>query len=352
MNDIRPSASCIEEIDAPGQQLWLDQLGRELIASGTLAAWIADDGVQGLALTPVKFLDAIRSDAAYQAALPALRTAPGDPEARLQALVLPELRRACALFAAQYEASDGKAGLVSVALPPRLAHDAAATVAAARALWSAIGAPNAMVMLPATEAGIAALEQLIFDGINVDMTLIFGPRQLAAVRAAHRRGLARRLEAKLSIQRIASIASVSISRIDAAVDALLPPSASHLQGKAGVAAARLAWRDNQGHPAFAVFAAFGASVQRLRWDSTDGVDAATYRAALAGPDTIQTLPAATVREHAAAAPALSQGAGQAEAVLLQLARHGIELDTIGNALLLQGLTQFEQAHAQSLALLE
>eukprot|EP01041_Mallomonas_annulata_P040511 gene40511-64428_t len=143
-----------------------------------------------MALTPVNFVDAIRSDAAYQAALPALRTAPGDPEARFQALVLSDLQRACELFLPIYASSDGKSGLVGVALSPRLAHDAAATIAAARSLWSAIGKPNAVLMFPATEAGIAAMEQLVMDGINTDMTLIFGPRQLAAVRAARTYGFA------------------------------------------------------------------------------------------------------------------------------------------------------------------
>jgi transketolase/transaldolase len=132
--------------------------------------------------------------------------------------------------------SHGRAGFVSFEVAPRLAHDAEGTVADAKRLWALIGRPNAMIKIPATPAGIAALEEVIYAGINVNMTLIFSASQIQAVRAAHRRGLARRLQDKLSVQRIASVASVFISRIDVAVDALLPPGDA-LRGKAAIAAA-------------------------------------------------------------------------------------------------------------------
>jgi transaldolase len=258
-----------------------------------------------------------------------------------------------------YADSDGKAGFVSFEVSPRLAHDAAGTVAAALRLWDAIARPNVMIKIPATEAGIAALEEVIYAGINVNVTLIFGPSQLAAVRAAHRRGLARRLEASLSVQRIASVASVFISRVDAAVDALLPPSAAHLKGQAAIAAARLAYRDYRADTGFGVFAAFGATPQWLLWASTGTKDPAmrdvAYVEQLIGADTVNTVPDATLlafRDHGEARATLGAGADEAHTVLAQLARHGIELDTIGNDLLSKGLTQFEQAHANLLALLD
>lgn len=359
MTETRASTSRIKAIGELGQQIWLDNLSRELISSGTLASWIADDGVQGLTSNPAIFFNAIRSDDAYQAALPALRKALGDPEARFEALVLPDVQRACDLFAPLYLDSDGKAGFVSFEVSPRLAHDTGATVADARRLWNAIDRPNAMIKIPATEAGIAAVEEVIFAGINVNVTLIFGARQLGAVRAAHRRGLARRLEALLSVQRIASVASVFISRVDAAVDALLPPSAAHLKGKAAIAAARLAYRDFCADTGFAVFAAFGATPQWLLWASTGTKDPAmrdvAYVEELIGVDTVNTVPDATLqafRDHGQARLSLDEGLDQAQAMLAQLARHGIQLDTIGNDLLSKGLTQFEQAHANLLALLE
>lgn len=359
MNEIRAISSRLKAVAELGQQVWLDNLSHELIASGALAAWIADDGIQGVTSNPSIFFNAIRTDAAYQAALPALRAQYADPEARFEALVLPDVQRACDLFSPMYQDSDGKAGFVSFEVSPALAHDAAGTAAAARRLWQAIGRPNAMIKIPATEAGIAALEEVIFAGINVNVTLIFGPRQLAAVRAAHRRGLARRLEAKQSVQRIASVASVFISRVDAAVAALLPPSAAHLNGKAAIASARLAYRDFCDDAGFAVFAAFGATPQWLLWASTGTKDPAmrdvTYVEELIGAGTVNTVPDATLlafRDHGQARLSLAEGVDEAQATLAQLSRHGIELDTIGNDLLRQGLTQFEQAYASLLALLD
>ncbi|MES2018259.1 MAG: transaldolase [Pseudomonadota bacterium] len=358
MTETSASTSRIKAIGELGQQVWLDNLSRELISSGTLAAWIADDGVQGVTSNPAIFLNALRSDGAYLAAMPALRAAVADPEARFEALVLPDVQRACDLFAPLYQDSDGKAGFVSFEVSPRVAHDAVATVTEARRLWAAIARPNAMIKIPATEAGVQALEEVIFAGINVNVTLIFGPRQLAQVRAAHRRGLARRLEATLSVQRIASVASVFISRVDAAVDALLPASSSHLKGKAAIAGARLAYRDARNDSSFAVFAAFGATPQWLLWASTGTKDPSmrdvTYVEQLIGAATVNTVPDATLlafRDHGEARATLEQGVDEAHAVLAQLGRHGIELDTIGNDLLAKGLTQFEQAHAHLLALL-
>ena len=352
------STSRLQAVADLGQQIWLDNLSRELVESGELAAWMADDAIQGVTSNPSIFYNAIRKDPSYQAALPALRAAHTSPEQRFEALVLPDVQLACDLFAPLYQRTDGKAGFVSFEVTPQLAHDAAGTVAEARRLWAAIGRPNAMIKIPATEAGIAALEEVIFAGINVNVTLIFGPRQLAAVRAAHRRGLARRLEAKLSVQRIASVASVFISRVDAAVDALLPASAAHLKGQAAIAAARLAYRDFRNDPGFAVFTAFGATPQWLLWASTGTKDPTmrdvTYVEELIGPDTVNTVPDATLlafRDHGEARLSLDGDAAGAQAVLAQLARHGIELDTIGNDLLSKGLTQFEQAHANLLALL-
>lgn len=358
MTETSASTSRIKAIAELGQQVWLDQLSGELIASGTLAAWIAGDGIQGVTSNPSIFFNAIQNDRSYQAALPAVRLAHADPEARFEALVLPDVQRACDLFAPLYAESDGKAGFVSFEVAPRLAHDCAGTAADAKRLWAAIARPNAMIKIPATEAGIAALEEVIFAGINVNVTLIFGPRQLQAVRAAHRRGLARRLEAKLSVQRIASVASVFISRVDAAVDALLPPSAAHLKGKAAISAARLAYRDFQADNGFAVFAAFGATPQWLLWASTGTKDPAmrdvTYVEELIGAHTVNTVPDATLlafRDHGDARASLQEGTAEAQSTLVQLGRHGIELDTIGNDLLSKGLTQFEQAHANLLALL-
>ncbi len=347
--------SRLKAVAGMGQQIWLDKLSRELVQSGQLEDWIRDDGVQGLTSNPSIFASAIASDAAYLAALPAVRAAHAGMEQRFEALVLPDVRRACDLFAQLYQDSGCQAGYVSFEVSPALAHDAAGTVAAAKRLWASIDRPNAMIKIPATEAGVNALEEVIYAGINVNVTLIFNARQLGQVRAAHRRGLARRLEAKLSVQRIASVASVFISRVDAAVDAQLPQAAAHLRGKAAIAQARLAYRDWNNDSAFGVFAAFGAMPQQLLWASTGTKDPAmrdvTYVEELIGAGTVNTVPEATLlafRDHGQARLSLDEDVAGAQAVLSQLARHGIDLDTIGNDLLAKGLAQFDAAFANLL----
>ncbi len=338
-----------------GQQIWLDNLSRELVQSNQLANWIEEDGVQGVTSNPSIFASAIAKDAAYQAALPFVRAAHAGLEQRFEALVLPDVRGACDLFARVYENSQCKAGFVSFEVSPALAHDAQGTVAAAKRLWASIDRPNAMIKIPATEAGIAALEEVVYAGIHTNVTLIFTSRQLAAVRAAHRRGLARRLEAKLSVQRIASVASVFISRVDAAVDAQLPAAAAHLRGKAAISQARLAYCDWQNDSAFGVFAAFGAMPQQLLWASTGTKDPAmrdvTYVEELIGAGTVNTVPEATLlafRDHGEARLSLQEDVAGAQAVLGQLSRLGIDLETIGNDLLAKGLAQFDQAFANLL----
>lgn len=339
-----------------GQQIWLDNLSRDLLASGRLAALIADDGIQGLTSNPAIFYQAIQHDPAYRAALPLLRTAHASAEARFEALVIPDVQRACDLFAPLYQERDGRAGFVSFEVAPRLAHDSAATVAEARRLWTLIARPNAMIKIPATPAGVAALEELIYAGINVNMTLIFAASQIQAVRAAHRRGLARRLQDKLSVQRIASVASVFISRIDVAVDALLP-AGDPLRGRAALAAARIAYADWQQDHGFGVFGAFGATPQWLLWASTATKTTAErdvrYVEGLIGADTINTVPDATLaafRDHGEARTTLSGQVDAERAVLAQLAHRGIDLETIGQQLLDAGLRQFELACEQLLAL--
>jgi transketolase/transaldolase len=344
-----------------GQQIWLDNLSRGLLASGQLADLIAADGVQGLTSNPAIFHHAIQNDAAYQAALPLLRTTLATPEARFEALAIPDVQRACDLFAPLYRDSDGRAGFVSFEVTPRLAHDGAGTIDDAKRLWGVIARPNAMIKIPATPAGIAALEEVVYAGINTNMTLIFSASQVQAVRAAHRRGLARRLQDKLSVQRIASVASVFISRIDVAVDELLENSADAgavaLRGQAAMAAARLAYADWKNDSAFAVFAAFGATPQWLLWASTATKTPSErdvrYVEGLIGKDTINTVPDATLaafRDHGVAEATLDTELEAARMVLAQLARHGIDLETVGRQLLAAGLLQFEQAFDKLLAI--
>jgi len=320
---------------AVAPQWWHDGLTGDLFESGELARLIAA-GVRGVCANPAALYDAIRTRPAYQAVLPALRSRYPGPQDRLDALVLPDLRRACDLLAATYEGSAGRSGFVCAGVSPFVADDSGATVLAAVRLHTAVGRPNLLLNVPATQAGIAAIEELALAGIGVNATLVFTRRQAAAVRAAFRRGLARRMESRQSVQRIACIVSMPLAQLDAAVDAQLCPSAPQLRGTAGAASACLAWRDIGEDTGFAIFSAFGAMSAQL---------------ALLDTECPPILPGV-----AYAAPSATDSRSQTDTdsaipTVAQLARHGIDLETIGNDALAAALTQLRLTQRNLLALM-
>lgn len=320
---------------ARAPQWWHDGLTGDLFESGELARLVAG-GLQGVCTNPAVLYEAIRTWPAYQAVLPALRAAHQGPQDRLDALLLPDLRRACDLLAATHEGSAGRSGFVCTGLSPFLSDDRAATVDAAVRLHAAVGRPNLLLNVPATEAGIAAIEELALAGIGVNATLVFTPRQAAAVRAAFRRGLARRMESRLSVQRIACIVSMPLARFDAAVDAQLCPSAPQLRGTAGAASACLAWRDIGADTGFAIFTAFGAMSPQL---------------ALLDAECPPVLPGAAYATQPAADACGQTDTDSALATVAQLARHGIDLETIGNGALTTALRQLQLTQRNLLALM-
>jgi transaldolase len=342
--------SRIAAISRFGQQIWLDNLSRQLIESGELARWIADDAVAGVTSNPAIFYNAIRNDPAYQAAAAELRQGAPDPEQRFETLVLPDVRKACELFLPIHEQSAGSAGFVSFEVSPSLADDAAGTLAAARRLWAEIDRPNAMIKIPATTAGLSAIADAIADGINVNVTLIFSPRQLAGVQAAYRSGIERRFAAGLPVDRIASVASVFISRLDALLDPRLP---AERQGRSAIAMARQAYADWQALPALPG----GARQQMLLWASTSTKNPAyrdvVYVEQLIGAGTVNTVPDATLlafRDHGEAAATLSADATGRQDQLAALVALGIDLDAVGDELQAAGLKQFDEAFAKLLDL--
>ncbi|WP_415033413.1 transaldolase [Azonexus sp.] len=342
--------SRIAAVSALGQQIWLDNLSRELIASGELERWIKEDAVAGVTSNPAIFYNAIRNDPHYQTAIATLKGSVGDAERRFENLVLPDVRRACDLFLPTYQSAHGHAGLVSFEVSPALAFDAAATVQAAQRLWNDIARPNAMIKIPATTAGISALQTCVAAGINVNVTLIFSPAQLSAVQAAYRAGIEARWQAGHSVERIASVASVFISRLDSLLDPELP---SALQGKTAIAMARRAYADWLQQPALPG----GAQAQKLLWASTSTKNPAyrdvRYVEELIGQNTINTVPDATLvafREHGEAAARLLADPTDTEHQLAAIAALGIDLDTVGEVLQRTGLQQFSEAFAKLLDL--
>lgn len=344
--------SRIQAIAPLGQQIWLDNLTRQLLDSGELARWIAEDAIAGVTSNPAIFYNAIRTDPGYQAAVAQLANTTANTEKRFETLVLPDVQRACDLFAERYQASQGQAGFVSFEVSPTLADDAAGTLNAARRLWQEIGRPNAMIKIPATTAGLTAIADAIAEGININVTLIFSPEQLADVQAAYQAGIERRFAAGLPVDRIASVASVFISRLDSLLDPKLP---AELQGKTAIAFASSAYARWQELPALPG----GAHQQMLLWASTSSKNPAyrdvIYVEELIGTGTVNTVPDATLaafRDHGEAASRLEGNAAAAEQQLAALTALGIDLETVGNELLTAGLKQFDEAFAKLLELVK
>lgn len=344
--------SRIKVIAQLGQQIWLDNLSRQLLDSGDLARWITDDAIAGVTSNPAIFYNAFRSDAGYQAEIARLKDAAVDAEKRFEMLVLPDIQRACDLFAPHYQASVGSSGFVSFEVSPSLADDASGTLIAARRLWQEIDRPNAMIKIPATAAGLVAIADAIAEGINVNVTLIFGPAQLAAVQDAYRQGIERRFAAGQPVDHIASVASVFISRLDSLLDPQLP---SELQGKTAIALARNAYFQWSQLPPLPG----QARQQMLLWASTSSKNPAyrdvIYVEELIGKGTVNTVPDATLaafRDHGEAAATLGDQHDDAQAQLSALEALGIDLDKVGEELLTAGLKQFDEAFAKLLALVQ
>ena len=356
------SQSRIAAVAQLGQQIWLDTLSRQLIESGTLACWIHEDAVAGLTSNPAIFHQALSKDSAYQPAIAAARSTESNPEIRFETVVLPDIQAACDLFLPLWTKTKGAQGYVSFEVSPTLAHDAAGTTAAAVRLWQTINRPNAMIKIPATDAGCQSITDVIAQGINVNVTLIFSLEQLEAVQAAHEAGL-RRWVAQCQEQGtperigdVASVASFFVSRTDNTLDSKLPEG---LQGKTAIALCKTAyqrWLDSQAGPQVDLKAA-GAKPQWLLWASTSVKNPAyrdtLYVEELIGPQTVNTVPDATLvafRDHGIAQRSLDQATDAATEQLAAISALGIDLEQVGQDLQTAGLAQFETAYADLLKL--
>ncbi len=296
-----------------GQSLWLDTISDGLIASGELARLAAEGTIYGVTSNPTIFKQAIGSGQyGYPAAIARLAAEGRDPDAIYDALAAHDIARTADILAPAYERGDGRDGFVSLEVSPDLAHDTEATVAEARRLWRLVARKNLLVKVPATPAGIPAIETLIAEGISVNVTLIFGRPQYATVAAAYRRGLERRLASGGSLDGLHSVASVFVSRLDSSVDKEIenrigkgsPAERARLEalrGAAAVANALDVWEEYRERffgPGFEPLRARGARPQWLLWASTGTKNPAysdvKYVEELAGPDSINTAPRETI----------------------------------------------------------
>ncbi|MEA2022759.1 MAG: transaldolase, partial [Actinomycetota bacterium] len=349
----------LKELAAAGQSVWLDFIRRDMLTNGELAALI-DEGVTGVTSNPSIFENAIAGSNLYDAAIAA---ADGDALSVFESLAVEDVRGAADALRRVYDATNGADGYVSLEVSPTLADDAEGTIADALRLWAWVDRPNLMVKVPATSAGIVAIEELTAAGVNINATLMFSLADYDAVAMAYVRGA----ERSEHPERLASVASFFVSRVDGKVDAALnaigTDEALSLRGMAAVANAKLAYRRYQevfeGSP-FDPARSRGARAQRALWASTSTKDPAysdvLYVAELVGPNTVNTIPPATIdafRDHGIVDPAaLTSGVDDAEQHFARLASLGIDFDAITEELQVEGVASFAGAFDGLLAAIE
>jgi transaldolase/glucose-6-phosphate isomerase len=345
----------LKQLRTYGQSFWLDYMRRNLLTSGELTRLIEDDGLSGMTSNPTIFEKAIDESTDYDVALQALLASSPNLSgpALFEALALDDIRLAADLLRPTWNDTAGDDGYVSLEVSPLIAHDTARTIADARRLFAAVGRPNVMIKVPATDEGIPAIEALTADGVNVNITLIFSLAQYEATAQAYLRGIARAKEPA----RVASVASLFVSRIDTLVDAALEAKgtaeALALGGKVAIANARLAYRRFREifhGDAFAALRAGGARVQRPLWGSTGTKNKAysdvLYVEELIGPETVNTMPPATAnafRDHGHPRASLEEGFDEAARVLERLAALDVDLDGVMHQLLADGVAAFAKS---------
>lgn len=342
----------IEQLNQLGQSVWYDNIQRGLIDSGALAELIAK-GVSGITSNPTIFEKAIGGSHDYDQAIRDGVMRSLSLNAIYDQLTLEDIARGADLLRPVYDRTDGADGFISIEVPPTLARDTEKTLIEARRLFNTLGRPNVMIKVPATEQGIPAIQQLISEGINVNVTLIFSLKAYAQVMDAFLNGLEMRAHRGEPVDHVNSVASFFVSRLDTLVDRLIQERHQNpdLSGKAAIANAKMAYqlfRTRFSGPQFAKLAAKGARVQRPLWASTSTKNPSypelLYVRGLIGPDTVNTMPPATVDAVLKAsdyARTVDQDLAAAKAHLDALASHGIEMDEVTDQLLREGVESFE-----------
>ena len=345
MNSLKQLQDC-------GQSIWLDYIRRDLLTSGEFQRLVQEDGVHGVTSNPTIFDKAIAAGSAYDDAFRLLLSTDPDRDAQtlFESLEIEDLQMAADILRPVYDQTEGADGFVSIEVSPRLAYDTAASIAEAQRLWKAVNRPNLMVKIPSTVAGIQAVEVLIANGININITLMFSLAHYEAVAQAYLSGLKRNAKP----HQVSSVASFFVSRVDTKVDRALQtigtPEALSLRGEIAIANARVVYRRFREiflGTSFEEFRSRGARLQRPLWASTGTKNPAfsdvLYVEELIGPHTINTIPPATLnafRDHGRVQPTLEAGEQDAEQALARLAKLGIDLGAITENLLADGITAF------------
>jgi transaldolase len=335
-----------------GQSVWLDYLRRGMLQSGELQSLI-DDGLRGMTSNPTIFEQAIGGSGDYDDELRALAASGRSPAEIFERLAVGDVRGAADLFRPVYDAAAGRDGFVSLEVSPTLARDTEGTIAEARRLWAEVDRPNVMIKVPGTREGWPAIERLLTEGINVNITLLFSLEHYQKVAEAHLRALEARLEAGAPVGRLASVASFFVSRVDTETDRRIDARGGalrELRGKVAIANARLAYawfRDLLASARWQGLAAAGAAPQRILWASTGTKDPSysdvLYVDSLVGRDTINTMPPATLRlfeDHGTVRPTLPGDVAEARGVMERLAAGGVDFDDVTRVLEDEGVEKF------------
>jgi len=329
-----------------GQSLWLDNITRDLLNSGTLKRYIDELAVTGLTSNPTIFDHAIANSATYDDAIRKKAPSAGSIEDLFFDLALEDLTRAADLFQPVFARTDGVDGWVSLEVSPLFAHDTAKTLAAAKALHERAAKPNLFIKIPGTAEGLPAIEQAIFAGVPVNVTLLFSREQYVAAAEAYLRGVERRIAAGLN-PAVGSVASVFVSRWDVAVAGKTPPELTNRLGIAIAQRTYKAYRDLLNSARWQRAANSGARAQRLLWASTGTKDPKApdilYAKALAAPFTVDTMPEGTLKafaEHGEVGDALPADGGDCEATLASFAKAGIDVEALAAKLQDEGATSF------------
>jgi transaldolase/glucose-6-phosphate isomerase len=363
------------EILGQGQSLWYDHIRRGLMTSGELGRLIDDDGLRGVTSNPAIFEKAIAGSSDYDAALSALdRLTNSDAKSIYEHLAVHDIQDAADLLKPVYDGTKRRDGYVSLEVSPALAHDTRGNIEEGRRLWKAIDRPNAMIKIPATREGIPAIQALISEGINVNVTLLFAQEVYESVADAYLAGLEARVARGADLGSVASVASFFVSRIDTLVDALLleRAAAAHdeterarirsLLGKVAIANAKLAYQKYVAHyrgARWEKLAARGAQTQRLLWASTSTKNPAYrdvyYVEELIGAETVNTVPPATFdafRDHGRVRATLTSGLDEARATMTTLAEVSVSMAEVTDALLVEAVRLFAEPFEKLLAAIE
>lgn len=352
----------LKQLGTLGQSVWLDYIRRDLIVSGALKRMIDEDGVCGMTSNPSIFEKALADSQDYDRDIETMALKGIDKKAIYEAFSRQDVQMAADIFRPVYDDSKGGDGYVSLEVNPHLAHDTKGTIEEARKFWAALDRPNVFIKVPATAEGLPAISRLISEGININVTLLFGLPRYRQVAQAYIAGLEDRLAQGKTINNVASVASFFLSRIDTLADSMLEKImaqggektdiAGQARGQTAIASAKTAYqiyREIFNNESFRKLGNKGARTQRVLWASTGTKNPEysdiKYIEAVIGPDTINTIPVDTMnayRDHGDPKPRLEQDAAKAGRILEQLSGLGINIDRVTQQLEDEGVDKFNK----------